>query len=209
MPQNLDDLTQQDLRVLLDHAPDAIGRFDRQLRHVYVNEATARSNERPASDFINRTMEELGHTPEACEIINSNLLAVFKSGIERNFPIHFQSPNKSLWFQCRMVPELNAIEDVEYVLCISRDITQQKEAEAALGRAQRRAAAAEITAELAHEINNPLSAVVNAVYLLSRNQSLDTEARDLLEMASSSLDRISNISHRMLSLYQDRSLQRP
>ena len=55
----IDELSQQDLRVLLDHAPDAIGRFDRQLRHVYVNEATARANNRPASDLIVKSMVDL------------------------------------------------------------------------------------------------------------------------------------------------------
>jgi nitrogen-specific signal transduction histidine kinase len=101
-----------------------------------------------------------------------------------------------------MVPEFNAVQEVEYVLCISRNITQQKVAEAALQQAQRRAAAAEVTAELAHEINNPLSAVVNAAYLLQRNDSLDANARSLLAMLITNLDRISNISHRMLSIYQ-------
>jgi PAS domain S-box-containing protein len=201
MPQHLDDLTQQDLRVLLDHAPDAIGRFDRELRHVYVNEATARANHRPVVDFAGRTMQQLGHATETCNIINSNLRAVFGTGRERNVQLEFHSPSGSMWFQCRMVPEFDAAHKVEYVLCISRDITQQKLAESALQEAQRRAAAAEVTAELAHEINNPLSAVVNAVYLLSRNISLDPEARNLLDMAATNLDRIANISHRMLSIY--------
>lgn len=195
--------------MLLDHAPDAIGRFDRKLRHVYVNEATARANQRPAADFIGQTMEQLGHTPEICNTINSNLLAVIGTHRERSFPVRFDSPCGDMWFQCRMVPEFNVEGEVEYVLCISRDITQQKKAEAALRDAQRRAAAAEVTAELAHEINNPLSAVVNAVYLLHRNKSLDSEARELVEMANASLTRITNISHRMLSLYQARDPDLP
>jgi PAS domain S-box-containing protein len=196
-----DNLSPLDLRILLDHAPDAIGRFDRQLRHVYVNEATARANNRPARDFIGRTMEDLGHPPETVEIINDNLLEVFRTGEERRFELLFQSPRGPMWFQCRMVPEREENGKIEHVLVISRDNTQQKQAEAALREAEIRSTAARITAELAHEINNPLTAIVNALFLLGRNPSLDADARALLDMASSSLERVTNISRRMLFLY--------
>jgi len=87
-----DSLAQEDLRVLLDHAPDAIGRFDRQLRHVYVNQATARANNRPAGDFYGKTMEKVGHTPEVCKLINNGLRTVFSTGQEHTLELLFQGP---------------------------------------------------------------------------------------------------------------------
>ncbi|HUN87540.1 MAG TPA: PAS domain-containing protein [Terriglobales bacterium] len=204
-----DQWSQQDLRVLLDHAPDAIGRFDCQLRHVYVNEATARANNRPASDFIGKTMEDLGHRPETAATINHHLRQVFATAQETRFDILFDSAEGPRWFQCRMVPERNGQGEVEYVLCISRDITQQKQTEAALRDAETRASAAQITTNLAHEINNPLAAAMNAIYLLGHNKSLDDEARQLLEMATSSLERVANISRRMLYLYKKRERRSP
>ena len=199
---HIDQLTQQDLRVLLDHAPDAIGRFDRQRRHVYVNEATARAYGRPAPDFIGKTIEDLGNTPETSTTINENLRQVFATGQETWFEVLFPAQHGPMWFHTRMVPELDSHGIVQYVLSISRDVTHQKLTEAALREAETRASASQITANLAHEINNPLAAVVNAVYLLARNDSLDEQARKLVAMASSSLERITNISRRMLSLYR-------
>jgi PAS domain S-box-containing protein len=201
-PVSIDQLSQQDLRVLLDHAPDAIARFDRELRHVYVNEATARANHRPTTDFIGKTMEELGHHPDTVATINDNLRQVFANGEEARFEILFPSDSGPMWFHCRMVPERDLDGGVEFVLTISRDITQQKVTEAALRDAETRASAAQITANLAHEINNPLAAAVNAVYLLGRNKSLSDDARKLVEMAASSLERVANISRRMLFLYK-------
>jgi PAS domain S-box-containing protein len=192
--------TQQDLRLLLDHAPDAIGRFDRDLRHIYVNQATAKANNRPAEDFYGKTMEDLGHQPEVCAVINENLRAVFRSGTESTFEILFQGPHGPVWFECRMAPEFAEDGTVEFVLVISRDISLQKAAEAALREAEARSAKAELSASLAHGIHNPLSVVVNAIYLLQQSPTLDEPARQLLELASQQLQRVSDISKRLLVL---------
>ena len=206
-----DETSQQDLRVLLDHAPDAIGRFDRQLRHVYVNQATARANARPASDFIGKTMEQLGHAPEVCDLINSNLREVFISGKERCLDLMFQGPDGNVWYQCRMAPEIDDDGNVEYVLVVSRDISEQRRAEAALIEAEKRAAAVQLAKMLGHELNNPLAVLTNAVYLLQNknNGSLDPESRELVDLMSLSLDRVSEISRRILSLNNDSGPQLP
>lgn len=191
---------QQDLRLLLDHAPDAIGRFDRQLRHVYVNEKTAEANARPAQDFLGKTMEELGHTPETCALINENLRSVFASGREHTFEILFKGPHGPVCFQCRMAPEFAQDGSVEFVLVVSRDISEQKSAQMDLLEYKTRVATAQLSASLAHGIHNPLSVVMNAIYLLQQNQSLDPAARELVNLASKELQRVSEISKRLLIL---------
>ena len=200
-----DETSQQDLRVLLDHAPDAIGRFDRQLRHVYVNQATANANARPATDFLGKTMEQLGHAPEVCDLINSNLREVFLSGHERTVHLMFQGPYGNVWYQCRMAPEIDGEGYVEYVLVVSRDISEQRRAEAALIQAEKHAATVQLAAILGHELNNPLAVLTNVVYLLQNksNGSLDPESRELVDLMSLSLDRIAEISRRILSLNND------
>lgn len=193
---------QQDLRLLLDHAPDAIGRFDRNLRHVYVNEATARANGRPASDFPGQSMEDLGHSADICSLINENLIRVFATGCEHTIDVLFPSPKGPMWFQCRMAPEFGLDGLVEFVLVVSRDISEQKRAEALLRQMEKRTAMAELVANLAHEIHNPLSAVVNVIYLLQHNSSLDEAGQKLVAIASHELDRVSEISKRSLLVSQ-------
>jgi PAS domain S-box-containing protein len=192
--------SEQDLRVLLDNAPDAIGRFDRQLRHVYVNEATARANARPVSDFPGKTMGDLGHTPEVCDLIDTNVRGVFETGEERTIELLFQGPLRDSHFQCRMAPEFDSEGSVKYVLVVSRDISEQRRAEAALVEAGKRAVAANIAAQLSHEINNPLAVLTNSIYLLERNESLDEQARMVVEIMSSNLDRITSLSQKILSV---------
>lgn len=196
-------LAQQDLRVLLDHAPDPIGRFDHQLRHVYVNEATARANNRPAADFYGRSMEDLGHSPEVCNVINNGVRSVFSTGRENTIEILFQGPHGPVWYQSRMAPEFSPEGSVEFVLVASRDITELKRAEHAMREAKNAATIAQLSAGLAHDIHNPLTAAMNALYLLRKSSTLDDANRRWVELASEQLERISVISKRLLHLGDD------
>ena len=107
-----------------------------------------------------------------------------------------------MWFQCRMAPEFGLDGLVEFVLVVSRDISEQKRAEALLRQMEKRTAMAELVANLAHEIHNPLSAVVNVIYLLQHNSSLDEAGQKLVAIASHELDRVSEISKRSLLVSQ-------
>jgi len=54
-------------------------------------------------------------------------------------------------------------------------------------------------------LNNPLAVLTNALYLLQNknNGSLDRESRELVDLMSLSLDRVAEISRRILSLNND------
>jgi two-component system CheB/CheR fusion protein len=88
---------------------------------------------------------------------------------------------------------------------IARDITARKLADAALQRTEKLAAAGRLSASIAHEINNPLEAVTNLLYLLQRNPSLDERARRHLAMADQEVRRVSHLARQTLGFYRDTS----
>jgi PAS domain S-box-containing protein len=83
---------------------------------------------------------------------------------------------------------------------IARDISSQKRAERALRQNEKLATAGRIAATIAHEINNPLEAVTNLVYLARHDRQ---HSDDYLEMADQELERLATITRQTLGLVRD------
>jgi two-component system, NtrC family, sensor kinase len=60
-----------------------------------------------------------------------------------------------------------------------------------------------LTASIAHEINNPLEAVTNLLYLLGQEQNLPESARGYLSLAQRELGRVAQISRQTLNFSRD------
>jgi nitrogen-specific signal transduction histidine kinase len=195
--------TESSLDSLFNNAPDAVARFDRELRHVYVNAAAARANNRPVEDFYLKKMRELGHAEEISSLIEANLRNVFETGAERTFDVDFSGPWGSKYYQCRMAPENDSSGAVRYVIVFSRDLTQQKIAEQQLIEAERLAARSNLAYELAHELNNPLQALRNSIFLL-QNLPSEPEAKNVIQTADRVLTRIEAEVRTILLLREQR-----
>lgn len=93
----------------------------------------------------------------------------------------------------------------EKVMILS-DITDRKLAEYAMRTAEKLAATGKLANAIAHEINNPLEAITNLLYLARSTDKVE-DIQQHLEQASSELARISRITKQTLSFHRD--TQRP
>ena len=85
------------------------------------------------------------------------------------------------------------------------DITDRKRAEAALVRNDKLATLGRLVASIAHEINNPLEATTNLLYLAKDVDGLPASAREYLLLADAELKRIAHITRQSPGFYRESS----
>jgi PAS domain S-box-containing protein len=88
---------------------------------------------------------------------------------------------------------------------IARDVTQQKKLEAAIQTSERLASVGRLAATVAHEINNPLEAVTNFIYLAKQQPGLSEKLLRYLNYADQELGRVAHIAQQTLGFYRDSS----
>jgi len=82
------------------------------------------------------------------------------------------------------------------------DMTDLRQTDASLLQTEKLAATGQLAASLAHEINNPLEAITNLLFLL-QDGPLQDEQRKYLKMAEEELARVIDIAVQTLRFYHD------
>jgi PAS domain S-box-containing protein len=95
------------------------------------------------------------------------------------------------------------VGDEQLILSTWLDITERKRAQEALLRSEKLASVGHMAAVIAHEINNPLEAVTNALFLASTIKETPESARHFLEIADAELKRIAHITRQSLGFYRE------
>ena len=88
---------------------------------------------------------------------------------------------------------------------IARDITHRKRTEKALQLTEKLASVGRLAATVAHELNNPLEAVTNFIFLAQTTENLPETAKEYLTSADRELERVSHIAQQTLGFYRDTS----
>lgn len=221
--------SEERFRALAENSPDTIMRFDRQHRHLYVNQGAEKETGIPAGKFIGKTHRELGFPEELCVLWEDAIEKVFRSGHVHR--IEFKLPS-GVWIDWFMVPELGDEGEVKAVMTSARDVTafkkveeelkyayqQLKEAQSRLVQSAKMASVGLLAGGVAHEINNPLTGVLNSVQLIKmiteqKKEFKMDDFKDLIDLIEESAQRCTRITRSLLGfsraskgIYQDISL---
>jgi len=154
------------------------------------------------SEVLGKNVHQILRTklPGAAEEIESVIL---NEGRWEGNLVQFTKDGREVVVASRQVLQLNGESACHTILEISRDITAQLQAEDALRKAEKLAAMGRVAGMIAHEINNPLDAIMNAFYLLQNHASLDDDARVYTKIAEEELSRVVHITRQSLSFYRE------
>jgi PAS domain S-box-containing protein len=187
------------LETLLESTADFIYMKDREGRYVFANSSAAHSVGMSPQEIIGKDDRALFPEEHARHIMEKDR-QIMASGISEVFEetrgyaggVRHLHSSKNV---CR-----DSSGAVIGIVGISRDITELKRAEEALNSSELNAAGARMANALAHEINNPLAALTNALFLL-RQRKGPVPADELLVAAQEALWRITKITRQMIGLY--------
>ena len=117
-------------RALVENAPDVIVRFDGDLRITYVNPAIERVSGTASEVLVGKTSLDLGILKPLVPAWELVLRHVWRTGREQSFELTMAAPLGERVFDTRIIPEVGADGEVESLLSISRDITEERRVEA-------------------------------------------------------------------------------
>jgi PAS domain S-box-containing protein len=194
---------------MLENAPIGFAFFDRKLRYVRINQFLAGMTQMPIGRHLGRSIAEM--LPEtAADVLQRQVQSVFETGqpvtqFELNTTLPGDDTEVRNWL-INVYPVKATSEAVRWVGAIVVEATERKRAEEALRKTEKLAAAGRLAASIAHEINNPLEAVTNLLYLLRHQPSLDREATGYADLAQQEISRVAEMTQQTLRFYRQSTL---
>jgi signal transduction histidine kinase len=181
----------------LEHIPEIFYTFDSGFRFTYVNAAGMDISARIGKELIGQQLFELLPNLSGT-IVEENLNLAMRERVPVEFDYYYE-PLES-WFQYRVYPQPD-----QGLAMYARDITDSRKTEQALRKSEQLAAAGRLAASIAHEINNPLEAVTNLLFLAKMDESIGGSTKNLIDLADKELQRLSHIAARSLKFYRQRT----
>jgi signal transduction histidine kinase len=190
---------------MLANAPIGLAFFDRRCRMVRVNQVFADMSGLPLSSHLGRTLPELLPQPVALRL-EETILGVFTSGAAmRNLELSSTGPGHTWTWLASAYPVLGNNKQVRWVGAILLDSSEQRRSEEALRKTEKLAATGRLAASIAHEINNPLEAITNLLFLLHNFSQLEGQPLEYVLQAEHEARRISEITQQTLRFYRQPS----
>ncbi len=129
-----------------------------------------------------------------------------KRGVPFDLEYRLMLPDGELrWIHGRSEVLRDATGEVSGAIGTVDDITERKKAEEAVRRTEKLAAVGQLASTIAHEINNPLEAVTNLVYLAETDPTLGASSRRYLADAQQELHRVAQIVTQTLQFNRRRT----
>jgi PAS domain S-box-containing protein len=162
--------SEENYRSLVESAEDFIFTVDGQGRLLSVNSFTAASFGGTPEEFVGQGLDRLFTTEIAARQIKI-VRTVCETGKSVRDEFELTVGDTPIWISANFMPLKNEAGRMGAVLCIARDITENKRLERFLINTEKLASLGTLAAGVAHEINNPLGVMLGFCDLLVRKKA--------------------------------------
>lgn len=191
-------------RAIYERAPVGIEQVALDGRLMMVNSTQCAMLGYSESELLSKTFEDITHPedlPREAVLLKSSF-----DGERDSYSMEKRYIHKNgtvIWVSIVSTMVRDAFGTPEYRITIVEDITLRKQAEQALIRAEKLAVTGRMASAMAHEINNPLGAALNSLYLATLDDSLSESAKQYVDLAQRELARVAQITKQTLGFYRE------
>ncbi len=190
------------LETVYQTSPVGLAQFDPvEFRYLRLNERQAEILGLPPGQIIGRCFDEI--TPiiglrETFQLAAAGH-AVKNQIVEGELSTR---PGEHRVWDVSHSPVYGEDGSIQVITAAWLEITHLKKVESALVQSEKLAAVGRLASSISHEINNPLEAITNLLYLISESEQLPNDLKIYVHMAQSELSRVSQIATQTLRFHR-------
>jgi PAS domain S-box-containing protein len=199
---------EQWFRVTLNSIGDGVMATDAHGKVVFLNDVAATLTGILSSEAVNRPIQEV------FPIFNENTMQSVVNPVGKvleqgrtiglaNHTVLKHKDGRLIPIEDSAAPIRNDQNKIIGVVLVFRDATFERHSQDMMRRAEKLATAGRLAATMAHEINNPLEAVGNLIFIVKSSSELHPETRAYLDHAEQQLERVSHITRQTLGFYRE------
>jgi signal transduction histidine kinase len=194
--------TQNLLRSLFEHLPAGIYIIDREYRLLEVNHSRAQRAAQPVGALVGQLCyRALFNRTDVCPECRAG--ATFRNGQvsqrnERWRSSAEKAAEETTDWDINSYPVLDRQGRVVQVILCENDITEKRRLEAILAQSEKLAAVGQLAAGVAHEINNPLTAIIANAQILHRELPQESDLQESVDLIARAGARAAQVVRNLL-----------
>ncbi len=208
---NLIKKSQERLNSIYNTSLEYVGILNVEGKVLDCNQASLEFAENTREDVVGKYFWDCPwfiYTPGMPELVRGAIERAAAGEAARTELALVRPSGETVNFDFSLRPVFDSEGKVVYLVPEGRDISELKRAEFALMQSEKLAAVGRLASSIAHEINNPLEAVTNLLYL-ARNLPSSPEVDEYLNQADRELRRVSVIASQTLRFHRQSSNPEP
>ena len=189
---------QEFVRSLVASFPDVIAVLDLTGVYTFMSPLVQDVLGRPATDFLGKSLGESVHPDDAAKLRSTFQKVALGQGTDSQFEYRTKHANGT-WrvLRASASPLYDAGGKISGVVASARDVTESKRTEQQASQKEKLAAMGEMMAGVAHELNNPLTAILGISDLI-RERAVDESMRHQIDTVLKQARRAATIVQNLL-----------